>query len=115
MGARIPARSSRPGAVQLRGRRRRACHAELRSSTAEQQKLAPSRPPTYNPHSSPSVESHQVVWRTGMQKNRAVLMLSVLLLGYAPALAQDAGDVNSKIRKEEADNSQIMRTMHFLT
>ncbi len=50
-----------------------------------------------------------------MQKNRAVLMLSVLLLGYAPAFAQDAGDVNSKIRKEEADNSQIMGTMHFLT
>jgi hypothetical protein len=42
-------------------------------------------------------------------------MLSVLLLGYAPALAQDAGDINAKIRKEEVDNSQIMRTMHFLT
>lgn len=50
-----------------------------------------------------------------MQKNRAVLMLSVVLLGYASAFAQDAGDINSKIRKEEADNSQIMRTMHFLT
>ena len=42
-------------------------------------------------------------------------MLFVTLLGYAPVLAQDPADMNAKIRKEETDNSQIMRTMHFLT
>jgi hypothetical protein len=41
-------------------------------------------------------------------------MLCVSLLGYAPVLAQDS-DINAKIRKEEADHSQILRTMHFLT
>jgi carboxypeptidase Q len=51
-----------------------------------------------------------------MLRNRAVLMLCVSLLGYAPVFAQDpAADINAKIRKEEGDNSQIMRTMHFLT
>jgi hypothetical protein len=42
-------------------------------------------------------------------------MLCVSLLGYAPVLAQDPPDINAKIRKEETGNSQIMRTMHFLT
>jgi len=42
-------------------------------------------------------------------------MLCALLAGYRPALAQDAADINAKIRKEETENSQVMRTMHFLT
>lgn len=50
-----------------------------------------------------------------MLRTRALLMLGVTLLGYAPVFSQDAADINAKIRKEEADNSQIMRTMHFLT
>ena len=50
-----------------------------------------------------------------MLRTRALLLLGVTLLGYAPVVAQDAADINAKIRKEEADNSQIMRTMHFLT
>jgi carboxypeptidase Q len=50
-----------------------------------------------------------------MLRTRALFMLCVSLLSYAPALAQDAADINAKIRKEETDNSQIMRTMHFLT
>lgn len=49
-----------------------------------------------------------------MLKARAILMLSVSLIAYAPVKAQDP-DINARIRKEEADNSQIMRTMHFLT
>ncbi|MEK6323522.1 MAG: M20/M25/M40 family metallo-hydrolase [Acidobacteriota bacterium] len=50
-----------------------------------------------------------------MLRTRAFFMICVSLLGYAPVLAQDAADINAKIRKEETDNSQIMRTMHFLT
>lgn len=50
-----------------------------------------------------------------MLRTRALFMLCVSLLSYAPVLAQDAADINAKIRKEETDNSQIMRTMHFLT
>jgi carboxypeptidase Q len=50
-----------------------------------------------------------------MLRTRALLMMCVLLLSYAPVLAQDAADINAKIRKEETENSQIMRTMHFLT
>jgi hypothetical protein len=42
-------------------------------------------------------------------------MLGVWLTGLAPAFAQDAADINAKIRKEATENSQIMRTMHFLT
>ena len=50
-----------------------------------------------------------------MLRTRALFMLCVSLLSYAPVLGQDAADFNAKIRKEETDNSQIMRTMHFLT
>ena len=50
-----------------------------------------------------------------MLRTRAIFMLCVSLLTYAPVLAQDAADINAKIRKEETENSQIMRTMHFLT
>jgi len=50
-----------------------------------------------------------------MLRTRALFMMCALLLGYAPGLAQDAADINAKIRKEGIDNSQIMRTMHFLT
>jgi hypothetical protein len=42
-------------------------------------------------------------------------MLCALGVGYAPVFAQNATDINAKIRKEATDNSQIMRTMHFLT
>ena len=49
-----------------------------------------------------------------MLKTRAILMLCVSLIACAPVRAQDP-DINAKIRKEETDNSQIMRTMHFLT
>src|SRR5262249_34769557 len=51
-------------------------------------------------------------------KKAAVLSLAlVLVAGYSPVFAQQPTkeDVNARIRKEEADNSQIMRTMHFLT
>src|SRR5262245_2474933 len=51
-------------------------------------------------------------------KKAAVLSLAlVLLAGYSRVFAQQSTreDVNARIRKEEADNSQIMRTMHFLT
>lgn len=50
-----------------------------------------------------------------MLKTRVLAMLCVSLIGYAPVFAQEPGDINAKIRKEETDNSQIMRTMHFLT
>jgi len=42
-------------------------------------------------------------------------MLCVSLLSYTPVLAQNGADINAKIRKEGTENSQIMRTMHFLT
>ncbi|HXF40205.1 MAG TPA: peptidase M28, partial [Blastocatellia bacterium] len=50
-----------------------------------------------------------------MLRVRAMLMLCALGAGYAPVFAQNAAEVNAKIRKEATDNSQIMRTMHFLT
>jgi len=50
-----------------------------------------------------------------MLRVRAMLMLCALGVGYAPVFAQDAAGINAKIRKEATDNSQIMRTMHFLT
>ena len=49
-----------------------------------------------------------------MPKVRALSLLCVLVSGILPALAQDA-DINARIRKEATENSQIMRTMHFLT
>jgi carboxypeptidase Q len=50
-----------------------------------------------------------------MSRVRAMFMLCVMLAGLAPVFAQDATDINARIRKEATDNSQIMRTMHFLT
>jgi carboxypeptidase Q len=50
-----------------------------------------------------------------MLRTRALIMVCALMAGYTPALAQDAADINAKIRKEETENSQVMRTMHFLT
>ena len=50
-----------------------------------------------------------------MLRTRAIFLVCVSLLGFAPVLAQDPDDINAKIRKEETENSQIMRTMHFLT
>ena len=50
-----------------------------------------------------------------MLRTRAIFLVCVSVLGLAPVLAQDSADINAKIRKEETENSQIMRTMHFLT
>src|SRR5215471_19955640 len=36
-------------------------------------------------------------------------------LAHAPSATNSDPDIQAKIRKEETDNSQIMRTMHFLT
>jgi hypothetical protein len=54
-----------------------------------------------------------------MAKTRTItpILLLAFLLNLVPVLAQSAGDadINKKIRQEEADHSQIMHTMHFLT
>jgi carboxypeptidase Q len=50
-----------------------------------------------------------------MLRTRAMFMVCVSLLSCMPALAQNGADINARIRKEEMENSQIMRTMHFLT
>ncbi|MFY9554927.1 MAG: M20/M25/M40 family metallo-hydrolase [Blastocatellia bacterium] len=50
-----------------------------------------------------------------MLRTRAFFMIFAMLLGCCPVFAQDPADINARIRKEETDNSQIMRTMHFLT
>ncbi len=50
-----------------------------------------------------------------MPKTRALFLICVVLVGTMPILAQDAASINAKIRKEGTENSQIMRTMHFLT
>ncbi|HSB11481.1 MAG TPA: M20/M25/M40 family metallo-hydrolase [Blastocatellia bacterium] len=50
-----------------------------------------------------------------MLRVRALVMLCVSMVGLAPIFAQDGADINARIRKEATDNSQIMRTMHFLT
>ena len=51
-----------------------------------------------------------------MKKLAAISLVLCFVLGLSPALAQEPNaDVNARIRKEESDNSQIMRTMHFLT
>ena len=50
-----------------------------------------------------------------MLRTRAIFMVCVSLLGCMPGLAQNGADINEKIRKEGAENSQILRTMHFLT
>jgi carboxypeptidase Q len=49
-------------------------------------------------------------------KARVLLIVTILAMLPLPVPAQDpSADINAKIRKEEADNSQVMRTMHFLT
>src|SRR5689334_21420179 len=51
-----------------------------------------------------------------MQKYAALFVSFVLLIGSPAALAQaPATDVPAQIRKEAAEHSQIMHTMHFLT
>jgi carboxypeptidase Q len=53
--------------------------------------------------------------RTVMLKTLALLLSCMTAVGSLPAFAQDASDINAMIRKEEKENSQIMRTMHYLT
>lgn len=51
-----------------------------------------------------------------MLNQRAVALCLIALLCSAPLLAQKSDDdLLARIRKEEKDNSQIMRTMHMLT
>src|SRR5438105_13227742 len=50
-----------------------------------------------------------------MRKYTLLFLSFALLIGRLPALAQEpVADVNAQIRKEAADHSQIMHTMHFL-
>jgi carboxypeptidase Q len=50
-------------------------------------------------------------------KPLSAIFLSIVLAGHVPLRSQSAADpdINKKIRQEEADHSQIMHTMHFLT
>src|SRR5262245_10114308 len=60
-----------------------------------------------------------------LQTLRASLLSFAMLINSAPALAQGQAltpaetnpdpDIQARIRKEGMENSQIMRTMHFLT
>src|SRR5436189_740626 len=51
-----------------------------------------------------------------MLNRRAVVLCLIALLCAAPYFAQSASDeLLARIRKEESDNSQIMKTMHVLT
>src|SRR6185503_20621551 len=52
-----------------------------------------------------------------MFKTRALSLLCLVLITTLPALPQERvdPDINSRIRKEGMENSQIMKTMHFLT
>ena len=52
-----------------------------------------------------------------MSKILALLISSLSLLNAFPARAQQSppGDIYARIRKEAMDNSQIMRSMHYLT
>jgi carboxypeptidase Q len=50
-----------------------------------------------------------------MRKYATLFLSLALLLGSLPALAQEPAEVNAQIRKEAAEHSQIMRTLHFLT
>jgi hypothetical protein len=51
-----------------------------------------------------------------MRKLSALSLCFIFALGLTPSLAAQGPDaeINARIRKEEATNSQIMRTMHFL-
>src|SRR5262249_1745000 len=57
--------------------------------------------------------------RATMTKSKlpGAFLMSILLSGGIACLGQSAvnPDINKKIRQEEADHSQIMHTMHFLT
>jgi carboxypeptidase Q len=55
--------------------------------------------------------------KTRMLRTRALSLLCLLLIAPLPAFTQEQinTDINSRIRKEGMDNSQIMRTLHFLT
>src|SRR5207244_7514884 len=48
---------------------------------------------------------------------KRALPFIVIIVGFAPIQAQEKlnTDINAKIRQEEAQHSQIMRTLHFLT
>ena len=52
-----------------------------------------------------------------MLRTRAMSLICLLVIAPLPAFAQEQinTDINSRIRKEGMDNSQIMRTLHFLT
>ena len=50
-----------------------------------------------------------------MQKRTLSLTVAVLLAALASPAAQQADDINARIRKEGMEHSQIMRTMHHLT
>jgi hypothetical protein len=52
-----------------------------------------------------------------MLKSRLLIFLCLALTPPFPIIAKEPinGDVNAKIRKEGMDNSQITKTMHFLT
>src|ERR1044072_8937541 len=51
-----------------------------------------------------------------MQKRRVIALSVILALLTLPVAAQDgSGDLLSRIRKEEIDHSQIMKTMHMFT
>jgi hypothetical protein len=53
-------------------------------------------------------------WMTARTLAVAAGMVAVSVLPFA-AQAPATADVNAKIRQEEMDNSQIMRTLHYLT
>jgi carboxypeptidase Q len=52
-----------------------------------------------------------------MPKARWIALCLIVSLSCVPLLAQNGGDNDllERIRKEEKDNSQIMKTMHMLT
>ena len=52
-----------------------------------------------------------------MRRSITLVLLALALLNPLPAFSQEQlnADIQAKIRKEGSDNSQIMRTMHFLT
>jgi hypothetical protein len=68
------------------------------------------------PHDNRGPEMFGTKRRTMSQNRLSRLVFSFLLLSVA-AFGQATADssINAKIRQEENDHSQIMRTMHFLT
>jgi carboxypeptidase Q len=55
--------------------------------------------------------------KTPLAKPVVAVLVMIALAGQAPLRAQSAADpdINTKIRQQENDHSQIMHTMHFLT